>query len=323
VTTGKKPGSRWDISPSVRRALDFGVNLLLGFGILLCAAGFLVKYGLKEGSLGSLAASWNSPHVAPAIAPVAPAPQAPAAAPRVVQAVEAPKRAPAVTPKIAQAVEAPKPAPAPKPAVSVKTIVYQDTFARNGHLDGSKPTSGAATWTSSTDPGDYILNGHELELKSSAYPYSAVYLPVNGATGITLDGSKDFTLSVVVTPGGTGRTGISLNTGTMGRLSNLFSVPFAALSMSQGCSAYVFGGGNISYSYTPGGFDQPAVVSISYKASTKTLVYTVGAATVYTQTGVTAEEVAAIRDVAVGNEGYGIGAAAAPPKFSNFTLTVG
>jgi hypothetical protein len=213
------------------------------------------------------------------------------------------------------------PAAAPKPLVSAKTIVYQDSFAKSGHLDGSKPASGAATWASSADPGDYILNGHELEMKTSAYGYSAAYLPVNGATGIVLDGSKDFTLSVVVTPGANGRTGISLNGGTMGRYSNIFSNTFAALSTSKGfAGAYQFVGGNISYNYAPG-VDQPTRVSIAYKAATKTLVYTVGATTVYTQTGVTAEQVAAIRYVSLGNDGYN--GAAPPPKFSDFVFTVG
>jgi hypothetical protein len=107
----------------------------------------------------------------------------------------------------------------------------------------------------------------------------------------------------------------------MGRYSNIFSNPFAALSTSKGfAGAYVFGSGAISYNYAPG-VDQPTTVSIAYKAATKTLVYTVGATTVYTQTGVTPEQIAAIRYVALGNDGYNSGAP--PPKFSDFTFSVG
>jgi hypothetical protein len=304
----------------MRRRLDFGVNVLLGLGVLLVACGLAVKYGLREGALGSLASSWDASQTAPVA--LSAARPSPAAAAQVVKAVENPKPTPAVAPQPAAVVAvAPKPAPAPAPAVGAKTIVYQDSFAKKGVLNGAKPDSGGAAWTSSTDPGDYILNGQSLEMKPAAYAYSSAFLPVNGTTGIVLDGSRDFTLSVVVTPGASGRTGISLNSGSMGSYSNIFSNPFAALSTSKGfAGAYVFGSGAIGYNYAPG-IDQPTTVSIAYKTATKTVVYTVGATVVYTQTGVTPEQVASIRYVALGNDGYN--GSAPPPMFSDFVFSVG
>ena len=203
------------------------------------------------------------------------------------------------------------------------TTYYQDSFSRSGDVTGSTPDvtdTGGATWSNLSGTGLYPISGGTASIAPSAYPWTAEYLPVNGTSGITVDGTKNFTLSVVVTSGPTGRTGISLNTAAPG---NLFSSYFAALSTCSGfAGAYAFNGGTINYNYAAG-ITGPTTASLAYNASAGTLTYTVGSTTVYTQTGVTAAEVAAIRYVALGDDGYGGGAATPAPTFDNFTFKVG
>ena len=206
------------------------------------------------------------------------------------------------------------------------TVMYQDKFGRKGDLDGSGPSAvnaGCTTWTSSTGLNQYTTSGASAAMSPTAYSFSLAYLPVNGTSRVTLDGTKDFTLSVVVTPGATGRTGISLNTGKLERYSNLFSQDFAALTTSPGfAGAYAFNDGNIDYNYGPG-IKGPTTVSIAYSAADGILTYTVGHTVVHIQKGVTPDQVAAIRYVAMGNDGYGGGDASSAPNFSDFTFTEG
>lgn len=203
-------------------------------------------------------------------------------------------------------------------------VAYQDSFGRSGELVGSTPdiaNVNGNTWLSTTGTGQYIVNGSTVAVSATAYPYSAAYLPVNGTSGVTLDGTKDFTLSVVITPGSTGLTGISLNTG-LSSYSNLFSNDLAALATSNSfAAAYAFNNGNTNYNYGPG-VSGATTISIVYSASAGTLTYNVGNAVVATQTGVTASQVAAVRAVALGDDGYGNGNALPAPTFDNFTLSV-
>ena len=204
---------------------------------------------------------------------------------------------------------------------------YQDSFTRSGDVTGSAPDmvdTGGATWANSAGSGQYPISGGTASINPAAYSWSAEYLPVNGSSGITLDGTKDFSLSVVVTSGPTGRIGISLNTGAPG---GLFDQDFAALSTcSAFAGAYAFNGGTINYSYSAG-ISGPTTISLAYSASAGTVTYKVGTDVIYTQTGVTPAEVGAIRYVAMGDDGYGgstTSPAATPaPTFDNFTFTVG
>ena len=203
------------------------------------------------------------------------------------------------------------------------TVYYQDGFTRTGDMTGSTPDvtdTGGATWANVAGTGQYPISGGTASINPAAYSWSAEYLPVNGATGIAVDGTKNFTLSVVVTTPSTGRVGICLSTSAPG---NLYSSDFAAMSTSSGFTgAYAFNGGNINYNFGAG-ISGPTTISISYNASAGTLTYTVGSATLATQTGVTAAQVAAIRYVGLGDDGFGGGAAAPAPTFDNFTFTVG
>jgi fibronectin type 3 domain-containing protein len=203
------------------------------------------------------------------------------------------------------------------------TTYYQDSFSRTGDMTGSTPDvtdTGAATWGNLAGTGQYPISGGTAAIAIGAYSWSAEYLPVNGTTGITLDGTKDFSLSVVVTAGSSGLTGISLNTAAPG---NLFSSSFASLATCSGfAGAYAFNGGLTNYNYAAG-ISGPTTISLAYSASAATLTYKVGTTVVYTQTGVTQAEVATIRYVALGDDGYGGSNAAPAPTFDNFTFTVG
>jgi fibronectin type 3 domain-containing protein/lysophospholipase L1-like esterase len=209
------------------------------------------------------------------------------------------------------------------PATGGSTTYYQDSFTRSGDVTGSTPdviNTGGATWGNAAGSGQYPISSGTASIASSAYSWSAEYLPVNGTSGITVDGTKDFTLSVVVTSGSTGRSGICLSTAAPG---NLFDHDFAALSTCSGfAGAYAFNGGTINYNYAAG-ITGPTTISLAYSASAATVTYTVGSTVVYTQTGVTTAQVAAIRYVSLGDDGYGGGAAAPAPTFDNFTFTVG
>jgi fibronectin type 3 domain-containing protein len=205
------------------------------------------------------------------------------------------------------------------------TTYYQDSFSRTGDITGSTPdvtNTGGATWANQAGTGQYPISGGTASIAPSAYSWSAEYLPVNGSSGVTLDGTKNFTLSVVVTPAAvsSARTGISLNTAVPG---NLYTSDFAAMSTCSGfAGAYAFNGGNINYNYAAG-ITGATTISISYSASAGTVTYQVGSTTLYTQTGVTAAQVAAIRYITLGDDGYGGGDATPAPTFDNFTLTVG
>jgi hypothetical protein len=205
------------------------------------------------------------------------------------------------------------------------TIYYQDGFSRTGDMTGSAPDvmdAGGATWSNLAGTGEYPVNGTTASINPAAYSWSAEYLPVNGTSGVTLDGTKNFTLSVVVTPSAVAgdRTGISLNTAAPG---NLYSSALAAMSTCTGFEgAYLFNNGLINYNYGPG-VSGATTISLVYSAAATTLTYNVGSSVLYTQTGVTAAQIASIRYVALGDDGYGGGAALPAPTFDVFTLSVG
>jgi fibronectin type 3 domain-containing protein len=211
----------------------------------------------------------------------------------------------------------------PQGSGGTTTTYYQDSFSRTGDVTGSMPDvvdTGGATWSNTNGSGEYPVSSGVASIASSAYSWTAEYLPVNGGTGITLDGTKNFTISVVVTAGSSGLTGISLNTAAPGEL---FDSDFAVLATCSGfAGAYAFNGGNIDYNYSSG-ISGPTTISIAYSASAATLTYTVGDTIVATQTGVTTAQVSAVRYIALGDDGYGGGDAAPEPTFDNFTFTVG
>ncbi len=203
---------------------------------------------------------------------------------------------------------------------------YSDGFSRSGEIHGSTPdlTTNARTWTSTTGSGQFTANGSAFTVSTNSYPYNAAYLPVNGASGVTLDGSTSFTLSALVTPGSVGLAGISLN-GVMGSYYSMYGNSLATLAVSASyLSAYSFGSGGTEYNFGPPAAT-PALLSLKYNAAAGTLTYAIGGTTLKTQAGVTPAQVAALRSVAIGNHdfGAGISGSATPPRIDDFKLVIG
>lgn len=81
-------------------------------------------------------------------------------------------------------------------AVAAKaTTIYYDSFDQAGTVSGTTPD---VTINSNTWAGSSALSANGSALPSTGAAYSALYLPVNDTSGVTLDGSKDFTLSADV-----------------------------------------------------------------------------------------------------------------------------
>jgi len=200
------------------------------------------------------------------------------------------------------------------------TTYYQDSFNRSGDLQGSAPgvhDTDSNTWTVSSGTGSYTTNGSVVYDKKAAY--DAAWLPVNGSSGVTLDGTKNFTLSATITPDTSGYwLGISLNTAAPGSGGNIFSYGLVSLVVGNGYSGAFSGSSDLTYNYTTPGAGTGAATSLTYSASAGTMTFTVGTTTVYTLTGVTASQIASVRAISLGNS-----ACTTSATIGNYTLTVG
>jgi hypothetical protein len=274
--------------------------------------------------------NWNTPQAesaplvsqrietAPVVETPPPAPPTPVA--ETPPAVVTP---PTPVPPPAPVAVVPKSAPAPVVAAvvpSVPTIVYQDNFGRKGELDGSSPdakNTNGAKWTVSSGPGAYATKGGAVSDNNAVY--DAAYLPVNGTSGITLDGKQSFTLSAKVSTEQAGYwMGISLNTAPITNGHNMTDGGISELILGKGYTdAYHLGAdlNHVENDYTPG---TPFVISMTYHATKSAITYTVGDKTIATLTGVMPDQIAALAAVSLGNGHSGPTAA-----ISNFTLTVG
>ncbi|HEY6879266.1 MAG TPA: family 16 glycosylhydrolase [Polyangiales bacterium] len=207
--------------------------------------------------------------------------------------------------------------------IPVDGAPYRDSFARMGELNGSTPevTSNARTWTSTTGNGQFLVDGNTALISNTSYPYNAAFLPVNGSSGVVLDGSASFTLSALVSAGSKGVVGISLNN-AMGSYSNMYSANLASVGTTAGyLSAYSFGSSTF-YDYSPAP-TMPTQLSLKYDASTATLTYSVGTKVVRKQSGVGPAQISALRAISIGNQGYGSGATGPQqPRFDDFKLLV-
>jgi hypothetical protein len=91
------------------------------------------------------------------------------------------------------------------PALTNGATVYYDSFSRTGGLEGSSPNTTAngntwtemAWWNGAYPSGGYItLNGsYAPSGNASSTAGAGGFLPVNGSSGVTLDGTKSFTVS--------------------------------------------------------------------------------------------------------------------------------
>ncbi len=265
--------------------------------------------------------------VAETPAAAAPPPVAPPQPAPVVAAVPPPQPVPAVAPAppapapVAVVAPAPvAPPPVAPPAPTVPTIVYQDNFGRQGELDGSSPdakNTNGAKWTVSGGPGAYATKGGSVS--DNNVGYDAAYLPVNGTSGVTLDGKQNFTLSATVRPEAAGYwMGISLNTAPITNGHNMADNGLVEMALGKGYADAYDRGANLNHVENDYLTGAPYVISMTYHATKGAITYTVGDKVIATLSGVKAEEIAALTDVSIGNGHSGPTAA-----ISNFTLTVG
>jgi hypothetical protein len=234
----------------------------------------------------------------------------------------------AVTPTMAASIPPRAAAPAKAtPAAALtkvpagQTIVYQDKFGRTGDLNGSAPdvkNTNSAKWTVSTGPGAYFTKQGAVSDKNAAF--DAACLPVNnGASGVTLDGKKSFTLSAIITPDSTNNwMGIALNAAPITAGHNIFDAGVVEMTLGRTAArAYSqqIGLNDATMSYAATG---PTAVSISYHASKSTITCSVAGNIVATLPGITPDKISGLTDVSFGNGGAGPTSALA-----NFTLAVG
>lgn len=203
---------------------------------------------------------------------------------------------------------------------ATQTISYQDNFSGKGELNGASPdvkNTGTNKWTVANGAGSYTMNGSSV---SDTIPgYDATFLPVNGTSGVTLDGKQNFTLSATVSPDSTGWLGISLNTAPIPANENLNDAQIAQLTTTVSESNAYNGPTKLMVAqhdgYTAG---TPYVISLTYHAKSGTITYTVGDKVIATATGIKPDQIAALAIVAMGN-----GNSTSAATFSNFTLGVG
>ena len=121
---------------------------------------------------------------------------------------------------------------------------YNDSFTRTGALTGSKPdvadTNGntwAETYFGSLGGSSVAPNG--AGLPSASHNIDGGVLPVNGASGVTLDGTKDFTLSANFV------TGTSYNSVALSLGASLNSLAALKLNSGTSTSADAYGKGSV------------------------------------------------------------------------------
>jgi hypothetical protein len=163
----------------------------------------------------------------------------------------------------------------PTSSTSSSTDGYNDNFTRTGALTGSEPdvadTNGnkwAETYYGNLGGNSLAPNG--TKLPSASGNIDGGVLPVNGTSGVTLDGTKDFTLSANFV------TGTSYNSAVLSLGTSLNGV--AALKLNSGIStsadAYgngsVVGLGNKNYNGT-----QINTLTMSYRAATGLITFEV------------------------------------------------
>lgn len=204
-------------------------------------------------------------------------------------------------------------------SVSQAAVIYEDTFGRNGTLNGSTPsptTTGGATWTSHTAAIVTSSATNTASKSSTTYAEAAGYLP------LTLDGVGTYTLSATIAKPASGGYGLVLAFwgGTFDVDSNPYSSSkiIAGMGWEPNTSRAVVSrsGTNTSvWSSNLGGTDTITIALNSVTGAvviTDTLGYYTGkAASSFTLTSAQMTSINAVM----------IGAHQDTGTFSNFTLT--
>jgi hypothetical protein len=210
--------------------------------------------------------------------------------------------------------------PAAQATPSNQTVYYQDHFGRKGELDGSSPdakNTNKNTWTVSTGAGAYTTNGSGVCDGNAVY--DAAFLPVNGTSGVTLDGKQNFTVTATVTPDTAGPwMGIALNTAPISGGHNIFDGGLTEMTVSNGCAIAYSGQTNVKYDPFGNAAGAPYVISMTYHAKSGSITYAAGDSVIATQPNITADQIAALNAVSMGN-----GASGPTGTISTFALTTG
>lgn len=200
-------------------------------------------------------------------------------------------------------------------------VVYQDSFNRTGVLDGTSPdvvNTGGNVWVTNTNSGNYSTNGSAAYLDNTDF-YGAAYLPVNGGSGVILDGTVDFTLSAVLTPVAF-KPEISISlTNAFNADGDLNNVNLVTLNVGNGYAFARVGNTLPAANFSTPLAGVPQTVSLAYSALNQTITFTAGGVSVYTLTGVTTTQISSLQYVAFGNAAFDTNPTA---TFQNFTLDV-
>jgi hypothetical protein len=124
-------------------------------------------------------------------------------------------------------------------------VIYEDSFSYTGPLNGVVPdvtTTGGNAWTEISGGA----NASGGVARASGAGYAGATLSVNGSSGVSLDGSKDFDLSADIVITGAGSVNLLLGNATQGvdwvrvQLSSS-NVRLYVNGSSQGLIAYTTG----------------------------------------------------------------------------------
>jgi hypothetical protein len=209
-------------------------------------------------------------------------------------------------------------------ATASAAIVYQDSFNRTGNLVNTAPdvvNTGGNLWQ---NPQGFSYTTSPSSANNTGF-FGSIYLPVNGGSGVILDGTSNFSLSVTVNGSAGPHMGIALNTtvyagGDMWAGNNdPQGKILAALGVNtSGQTTSTYDNGTLyAINGNAFGLSTTTTLTMSYNAATDVLTYTAGATTIATQV-VSQAQIAALTYVSIDNGSYANNAG----TFTNFTLDV-
>jgi hypothetical protein len=212
-------------------------------------------------------------------------------------------------------------------AARASTVYYDDSFNRTGSLDGSTPDvadTNANVWTHGNEPANYYQGNSGYANEASGTNYGGEFLPVNGTSGVTLDGSADFSLSAEIPAEGSSQyMGIGLNTAT-DNTGNQFASAGDPDSLgvvgidNGGYAVSNFNHSTYTASFSASLWPAPETIAIDYSASANTLTFIANNKTLQTDTVSTAQ-IQNLEYVSIDNGSFGNNPGV---HLTNFTLTV-
>ena len=207
----------------------------------------------------------------------------------------------------------------PTDATAPPVIVFHDKFTRDGELNNSEPDPtnvGQNSWTVTSGDGTYSVKDGKVSASNGAY--DAVFLPVNGNSGVTLDGKQNFTLAATITPDATNHwMGLAMNKNVIIPGHNIFDFGRAEITVAATYADAYDGGTSLVHVANNAGAGKPVPVSLTYHARSGNITFTLGDKVISTL-AVTADDITALAAVSFGN-----GAAGPTATISDFSLTVG